>query len=101
MSINPNEVPPITDPLGKHWQQPKRENILVDNTHALMSKADFEKLLDYSLSQPSGVYEGKMWKCQRLGPRYEPTGQWILRWFGVSDKPGYVSNHGRDILIYD
>jgi len=58
-------IPQMTDPLGKYWEQPKIENIVIDDTHALMSKKDFDKLKDYSYSLPSGVYEGKMWAKTR------------------------------------
>lgn len=55
-------IPPITDPLGKHWQQPHRRFIELDNTHALMSEQTFKGLKEYSTSIPTGRYEGKMWK---------------------------------------
>ena len=41
-------IPPITDPLGKHWQQPHRRFIELDNTHALMSEQTFKGLKEYS-----------------------------------------------------
>lgn len=55
-------IPPITDPLGKHWQQPHRRFIELDDTHALMSEQTFKGLKEYSTSIPTGRYEGKMWK---------------------------------------
>ena len=45
-------IPPITDPLGKHWQQPHRRFIELDNTHALMSEQTFKGLKKYSTSIP-------------------------------------------------
>ncbi len=87
-------IPPMTDEMGKYWKQPDRHDIIVDATHALMSQIAFDQLHDYSHSQPSGVYPGKMWKLNNeRGP------QWWLAWFGESDKPGYVSNHRRKILV--
>lgn len=87
-------IPPITDEMGRYWQQPDRHEIVVDDTHALMSKKSFERLLDYSHSQPSGVYPGKMWKLNNeRGP------QWWLAWFGESENPNFCSNHRRKILI--
>ena len=35
-------IPPITDPLGKHWQQPHRRFIELDDTYALMSEQTFK-----------------------------------------------------------
>lgn len=89
---NNMSIPPITDPLGKHWQQPEIKEIEIDSTHALMSKKAFNELLEYSCSQPTKVYEGKMWKS-KLGNK------WILHWFGKSDHPDFCSNNNRRILI--
>lgn len=86
-------IPKITDPMGKSWDQPSREDILVDDTHALMSEPDFNKLPDYSRSQPTGVYPGKMWKA------YSGGGSWILRWFGEHPDPKLCSNHSREIIL--
>lgn len=88
-----NVIPVITDPLGAHWQQPEIDDIEVDDTHALMSKSSFDKLLEYSTTIPSGVYIGKMWKGQyRQGP-------WYLAWFSKCDDPKFVNNNYREILI--
>lgn len=54
-------IPPITDPLGKHWQQPHRRFIELDDTHALMSEQTFKGLKEYSTSIPTGRYEGLVW----------------------------------------
>lgn len=57
-----NVIPPITDPMGRNWGQPDSSLITLDKTHALMSMATFNRLAEYSASNPSGVYVGKMWK---------------------------------------
>lgn len=98
-------IPLITDPLGKHWKQPDRSEIELDDTHALMSFATFEKLAEYSGTRPTGVYPGKMWRRHdgvfdgdfraRGG---KPT--WLLCWYGNS-APGYCSNHHRVIILLD
>lgn len=67
-------IPLITDEMGRYWRQPPRESILVDDTHALMSRPTFELLHKYSASIPSGVYPGKMWRAEY------PAG-WYLNWF--------------------
>lgn len=92
-------IPPITDPLGRSWDQPSRFLIEVDETHALMSQAVLDRLKDYSCSMPSGVYPGKMWKC-RVN-YYDESKGWLLRWYGLHPDPAYVSNHQRRILVYD
>lgn len=92
--LDKNVIPAIIDPMGSYWQQPKRDNILIDDQHAVMGKKDFEALLEYSSSTPSGVYEGKMWRRQVAG------GDWYLCWFGYSEKgPNVCSNNYRKILL--
>ena len=82
-----NTIPEMTDPLGKAWSQPERSEILIDDTHALMSRATLLKLANYSHSNPTGCYPGKMWKRERLvegdSPgRYKGTEEFYLCWFG-------------------
>ena len=69
-----NVIPPMTDPSGRSWRQPSLSAITVNDTHALMDQAAFDRLKEYSYSLPSGVYEGKLWK------RHE-NGRWLLCWF--------------------
>lgn len=103
-----NPVPPITDPLGSHWEQPDSNRFLFDDTHVLMTYADFMCLHEYSATQPSGVYPGKMWRRHDgfyderfLAGGGEP--EWVLRWFGVhpTEPEKYCSNHQRIILLSD
>ena len=56
-------IPQMTDPLGRHWKQPNRDSILIDETHAVMGQRTFDELMTYSSTIPSGVYPGKMWKA--------------------------------------
>lgn len=87
-------IPAMTDPLGRHWQQPDHAEILLDDKHAVMEMATFSKLAEYSTSIPSSVYPGKMWKCQCRG------GEWVLRWFGeVDGRPDLCSKNQREILL--
>lgn len=89
-----NVIPPITDPMGKYWEQPAVSELTIDDTHALMSKESFDRLSDYSRSQPTGCYPGKMWK---IG---DDKGNWVLVWFGYSEKGhDWCSNNYRKILI--
>ncbi len=86
-------IPEMTDRLGRYWDQPDRSEILVDGTHAVMTQATLVKLHDYSRSQPSGCYGGKMWKAR------DPGGPWYLNWFGPSRKPNHCSVNIREILV--
>ena len=85
-----NTIPPMNSPLCRGWFQPNVQDILVDDTHALMEEKDFNELKDYSLSHPSGVYEGKMWKSNL-------SGTWYLMWYGFSEG-GFCSNNHRKII---
>lgn len=85
--MSEHQIPPITDPLGRHWQQPPRERVLVDDTHAIMSRDDFNLVPVYQASLPSGTYAGKMW-------RKEFRGEWWLGWYGE------VVNAGTQIAVY-
>lgn len=70
-----NSIPRITDPLGKYWEQPSTDAILIDDLIAVMQVDTFNKLYEYSHSIPTGKYEGKMWKSKRA------DGVWFLRWY--------------------
>lgn len=70
-----NNIPEMTDPAGRHWRQPDRSLIEFRDGAAYMPSAAFEKLLDYSGSQPSGIYAGKMWKSYHAG-----IDVWFLAW---------------------
>jgi len=80
-------IPPITNELGRYWEQPDPAGILVDDTHAVMSAADFALLKHYD-SLPSGVYDGKMWRARGL-----------LCWYGPSDNPDHCSINTREIIV--
>lgn len=99
----PNVIPPMRHPYGKHWEQPDPANFLIDETHVIMAQADFDKLLDYTDSQPTGVYPGKMWKQQIIENRSDPRRieqSWWLCWFGYSSKgEDFCSTNYRRILI--
>ena len=97
-------IPRITDPLGKHWVQPHRDDIEIDDKFALMSRATFEKLAEYSCLMPTGVYAGKMWSRHDgvYDPRCKPENRrWLLAWFGYHAKPDTCSVNFREILLYD
>jgi hypothetical protein len=88
-----NEIPPMTDSFGVHWRQPSREQIVIDGLHALMDKATFDLLAEYSTSRPSGVYDGKMWR------RHDDELGWLLVWYGPSPDPKKCSINNRVILL--
>lgn len=93
-------IPPMTDPLGQHWHQPKTDSVLVDDTHAVVSDADFHRLPEYSCSMPGGVYPGKMWR--RHDGAHDRTcliPVWLLCWYGESPEPNKCSVNHRILLV--
>ena len=87
-------IPDMIHPLGKHWQQPNRDNILIDDTYALMNNRSLGELYEYSMSIPTGVYEGKMWKARSKN-------RWFLRWYGVENEEGLLPILIREIIIVE
>jgi hypothetical protein len=85
-------IPPMTDPLGRYWDQPNRDAIAVDETQAMMTKDTLLALLDYSASIPSGVYPGKMWRCD------DRNGGWLLVWYGT-EREGRCSINRRKVIL--
>lgn len=57
-----NTIPPITEPMGRYWEQPDPSLIFIDGTHALMTRKTFDRLANYSASNPTGAYPGKIWR---------------------------------------
>lgn len=99
-----NEIPPITDPMGRHWKQPARDRILIDDSHALMDQQIFDEFGEYSSSMPSSVYEGKIWSRHDgiYDQKFLASGgkpEWLLVWYGASADPGMCSINSRQILI--
>jgi hypothetical protein len=98
-------IPVMDHPLSRRWEQPSLDDILLDETHALMTQATFDALREYSCSQPTGVYPGKMWKRHNglYDPRCRPADRhWLLCWYDVSEKgPEYCSTKFRRIIVID
>lgn len=78
-------IPPITDPLGKYWEQPDLNEIELSLSHAHMNLGSFHELKIYQTSLPTGVYYGKMWKKQ------DHRGRWLLCWYGPNPDPNFIS----------
>lgn len=106
-ALKNHPIPPITNPLGRSWEQPSRLRIMVDEKMAVMTLRDFEELAEYSSSYPSGVYEGKMWRRHNGIYDYEflhrgGKPEWLLCWYGPSEKgPKYCTTFMRKIILSD
>lgn len=97
--LDQNIIPPMTHPYGAHWTQPDPKNIVLDNDYAMMRKKDFDRLPDYTRSEPTGKYNGKMWKGQ-----FQVSGQmkWFLCWcHDENDLSGEIYISYREILVVE
>ncbi len=81
------KLPRMTDPMGRHWRQPKglRDRVKIFETHAVINESDWQELSRYDSTMPSGVYAGKVWRCRGY-----------LCWYG---KPRMVTERGRTFEV--
>jgi hypothetical protein len=93
-------IPPITDPLGRYWEQPDLNDIEIITDFALMTEDTLQKLHTYSTTLPSGTYDGKVWKSE-----IKDVGGWAgkykLNWFHPNDDPKQISISRREIKVLD
>ena len=68
------QIPPLPkEYIG--WEAPDRSEILaIDKDYALMRQDTLDRLLDYTHSQPTSLYSGKMWKAK------SQEDKWMLCW---------------------
>lgn len=69
--------------------------MLTDSTHAVMDKSEFNNLLEYSASLPSGTFIGKKWKRNCF------NGTWVMGEYVEHDDPKLVKIIWREILLVD
>lgn len=86
------ELPPMTHPLSAVWDQPNSDQMAVYDDIAIMDLSTLVCLHEYSASIPTGVYEGKMWRCA-VG------NDWQLCWYGPSKDPDKCSINRRPIRL--
>lgn len=95
-------IPPITDPMGRHWHQPDRFDIEISQAGfgiAWMSQKTMDKLPEYSSTVPTGTYAGKMWRAD-VNRDPVKTPEWWLCWMAWSKKnPQDLLIHNRPIEI--
>lgn len=84
------EIPPMTHPLSKAWDQPPLNEFVIDKTHCLMTEKTYKQLHNYEYTLPTGKYEGKVF---RRGNRFT--------WFSEHVNPGLLMINYREILIID
>jgi hypothetical protein len=99
--MNDHHPPALDSPYGPGtWRQPDRTQVLIDPTHALMTKAVFESLAEYSTTMPSGVYPGKMWR--RHDGAHDPRctkPEWLFCWYGPTPDPDQCSVNSRKVIF--
>lgn len=96
MHITPIVIPPMTDPMGRYWEQPALDEISFSLLFAWMTKETFDKLATYQVTQPTGVYPGKMWKMQATIKSGKNTkrAEWVLCYFDHCDQ---LSRRGEEM----
>ena len=79
-------------------------SLLLDDTHALCSPEDFEAMLEYSASYPTGMYLGKVWKARELrlhldsgGPRFV----WFLGEYVPCHLPDQIGIKWRSLEVVE
>lgn len=92
-------IPEMIDPLGRYWEQPKRENIKVVDVFAFMEEKDFKKLASYDTTMPTGVYDGKMFKRQQRDEEGNWLNKWTLVWFSKHEDPDQCTVNYRTIVV--
>lgn len=71
--------------------------MLIDGDTAIVSRRDFDRLPEYSTSNPTGVYVGKVWK--RVRPE---AGVCQLGSYEENDPPNeYVLTNFRTLIVVD
>lgn len=87
------QIPPLPkEHIG--WEAPDRSEILaIDKDCVLMKQETFDRLLDYTHSQPTGLYPGKMWKAK------SQEDKWMFCWCNHS-VGGLIDINFREILIF-
>ncbi len=68
--------------------------IEVDDVGAYMTLREFDDLLDYSRSMPTGTTNGKRWKR-------EQAGGWLMGEYCEVDDPNKVGVKWREIFIHN
>lgn len=94
------ELPQMTHPLSRAWDQPGPDELAVYDDIAIMDRSTLQQLHNYSASIPTGVYEGKMWRFQQgHSTPGGPDGPWYLCWYGPSEDPDKCSINRRPIRL--
>lgn len=87
------ELPQMTHPLSRAWDQPFADQMAVYDDIAIMDRSTLVQLHKYSASIPTGVYDGKMWRCANGAEK------WLLCWYGPSEDPDKCSINRRPIRL--
>lgn len=94
MTTPTNDIPAITDPLGRSWRNPQGvHEAVMDDEFVWLTHAQVDDLHEYSSSYPTGTYDGKCWK------RARDDGGWWLCWFGPCPIPGRIAIEYRNIIV--
>lgn len=81
-------------------------SLVLDDRSALVSQRDFDRLLEYSHSLPTGVYPGKCWKRRKRWSTADRPLEFHERWLlgSFTEIPGdesRVNIEWRELLVVE
>ena len=101
VSMIKSVIPPITAELGKCCVQPDTSGWLIDEDSVIMPKRDFDKLAEYSCTNPTALYAGKCWKRHVEIPRKKVDVWYLCFCTDVPNEPHLIDINMREILVMD
>lgn len=88
-----NAIPEMTDPLGRHWNQPADiRNAPMDDKTVILTSHQYMALSQYDTTYPSGKYFGKCWV------RVNGDTKWLC-WYEPCDIPDQIGIGRREIIM--
>lgn len=88
-------IPKMKSKWGLYWDQPPDiTEAPMDETHVILTPAQFARLPVYDVSVPTGVYPGKCWRSLLSDNIH------VLRWYHTP-KDGFCPILSRDIIIVE
>ena len=88
-----NEIPEMTDPMGRYWDQPRDiRNAVMTKRYVILEMAQINQMSCYDASYPSAVYPGKCWMRRENEITY-------LVWFGEETPDHRCPIYFREIIV--
>lgn len=93
-----NAIPPLHPDWVGSWDQPDPKSMTITGEFAFMHLDTFLMLHNYACTNPSGCYEGKMWRRDEHERTCGMSHEHLLCWFDTSPRdPDCCVVHTRKI----